>query len=68
MDFQSGSKISTSIVSTTDDIITAEREAVGINAKCGVKKEQAAITRAPVTMPPKGVCTPLALEIYDYMF
>ena len=61
-DLQIGSKISTSIVSTTDDIITAEREAVGMNAKCGVKKEHAAITSAPVTIPPKGVWTPLALQ------
>ena len=64
-DLQIGSKISTSIVSTTDDIMTADNDAVGIKAKCGVKNEQAAITINPVIIPPNGVCTPLALLTVD---
>ena len=63
LDFQIGSKISTSIVRTTEEIMTAERDAVGIKAKWGVKKEHAAITRTPVTIPPNGVWTPLALKV-----
>ena len=65
LDLQRGTSISTSIVKTTEEIITADNEAVGMNAKCGVKKEHAAMTIAPVIIPPKGVCTPLALLTVD---
>jgi len=45
--------------------MTADKDAVGIKAKCGVKNEHAAMTIIPVTIPPNGVCTPLALLTVD---
>ena len=47
------------------EMITAERAAVGMRAKCGVGKAHAARMTRPVTQPPKGVRTPEAELMAD---
>ena len=46
------------MVKNIEKMMTADREAVGIKAKWGLRKAQAIIKISPVITPPNGVLTP----------